>query len=407
MLVKLFKLGEDEVITTFTQGSHVLGRGTSLQCNDKRISRNHATIEVTPDNITLTSIHVNPCFLRAAESKTITILKKDATTQLHDGDNFALLPDDFWFKIKICEESSSEIEPKNFTSKRCSPDLDDAPPDKKIKTQNDNCDTNNSDVTNVEVLKPKENPNDSENGTTLEENGNSKVAWDNQDVLPKGDTAENKDAVPENIGEVQQVDEGTSQTDQATSKQDQNDQPTANQDDVPQIDPVTAKQDHNGQSTADKDDGNPSTSNSKPKRERCWYGAQCYRKNPVHRQDYTHPGDSDYESDPDDNRPTCSYGATCYRKNKDHRREYKHPSRDPPSKKKRNRKKVERLNVATSQEMREFDDSEDPFINDDDSDEYNGSSYEEDSDWDESQEADEDAENVKRLVKEANRFVKK
>ncbi|KAJ3649820.1 hypothetical protein Zmor_021540 [Zophobas morio] len=57
MLVKLFKLGEDEVITTFTQGSHVLGRGTSLQCNDKRISRNHATIEVTPDNITLTSIH--------------------------------------------------------------------------------------------------------------------------------------------------------------------------------------------------------------------------------------------------------------------------------------------------------------------------------------------------------------
>lgn len=53
----------------------------------------------------------------------------------------------------------------------------------------------------------------------------------------------------------------------------------------------------------------------------------------MHRQDYCHPGDSDYESDADDQRPICQYGAACYRKNKSHRRDFKHPPRDRPNNK--------------------------------------------------------------------------
>lgn len=77
-------------------------------------------------------------------------------------------------------------------------------------------------------------------------------------------------------------------------------------------------------------------------RESCKYGSSCYRKNPQHRKDFAHPGDSDYV-DPastsyntstggsDDNRPLCEYGNACYRKNPQHRRDYRH---DAPKKRK-------------------------------------------------------------------------
>ena len=38
-----------------------------------------------------------------------------------------------------------------------------------------------------------------------------------------------------------------------------------------------------------------STSDDKPKRKCCPYGSACTRKNPVHFQDESHPGDSDYK----------------------------------------------------------------------------------------------------------------
>lgn len=75
---------------------------------------------------------------------------------------------------------------------------------------------------------------------------------------------------------------------------------------------------------------------------------------------------------------------------------------------KRARKKVDRLNAANSEELRELDfsDSEDPFMADDDSDDYKEET-DDDSDWEDSQQAEEDSENIKRLVKEAEKFVQK
>lgn len=59
----------------------------------------------------------------------------------------------------------------------------------------------------------------------------------------------------------------------------------------------------------------------------CSYGASCYRKNPAHRAEQSHPGDSDYEDkdkDKDDEKPECPYGKNCYRQNPQHKHEYKH-----------------------------------------------------------------------------------
>ena len=70
----------------------------------------------------------------------------------------------------------------------------------------------------------------------------------------------------------------------------------------------------------------------------CPYGAVCYRKNPAHFKEFSHPGDKDRgETDtPADTTvataavgatvlPQCKYGMNCTRKNLLHFAEYSHP----------------------------------------------------------------------------------
>ncbi|XP_011052359.1 PREDICTED: aprataxin and PNK-like factor isoform X2 [Acromyrmex echinatior] len=72
-----------------------------------------------------------------------------------------------------------------------------------------------------------------------------------------------------------------------------------------------------------QDQASTSNSNRVP-REKCRYGAQCYRKNPNHKNNYSHPDDLDY--DEVDNREECPYGMKCYRKNPQHKAQFKHTS---------------------------------------------------------------------------------
>uniref|UniRef100_A0A8C9QHE6 Aprataxin and PNK-like factor n=1 Tax=Spermophilus dauricus TaxID=99837 RepID=A0A8C9QHE6_SPEDA len=115
------------------------------------------------------------------------------------------------------------------------------------------------------------------------------------------------------------------------------------------------------------------------KRTSCMYGANCYRKNPVHFQHFSHPGDSDYggvqiiDQDETDDRPECPYGASCYRKNPQHKIEYRH-------------------STLTGN-----------FI-DDEEEEYEPT--DEDSDWEPGKE-DQEKEDVEELLKEAKKFMKR
>uniref|UniRef100_A0A672ZC95 PBZ-type domain-containing protein n=1 Tax=Sphaeramia orbicularis TaxID=375764 RepID=A0A672ZC95_9TELE len=68
------------------------------------------------------------------------------------------------------------------------------------------------------------------------------------------------------------------------------------------------------------------------KRLPCPYGKDCYRKNPIHFQECSHPGDPDYKEEEEDeeeeaDRPECPYGTDCYRKNPLHKKEFKHTKR--------------------------------------------------------------------------------
>ncbi|XP_042618302.1 aprataxin and PNK-like factor [Cyprinus carpio] len=139
------------------------------------------------------------------------------------------------------------------------------------------------------------------------------------------------------------------------------------------------------------------TSTSKVKKQRrapCPYGSSCYRKNPVHFQECSHPGDSDYEEeeaeDADDDRPECPYGTHCYRKNLLHKKDYKH-TKSPPK------------TAAADDEGEDDDHYENSFINDESEEEEE---VDEDSDY-VPESDDSGKEDVKRLQKEAKAFIRR
>ncbi|NWV10693.1 APLF factor, partial [Ptilonorhynchus violaceus] len=131
----------------------------------------------------------------------------------------------------------------------------------------------------------------------------------------------------------------------------------------------------------------------------CMYGSGCYRKNPIHFQQFSHPNDDDYHDmemvarDDNDKRPECPYGTDCYRKNPQHKLEYKHSA--PPGK-----RAVEK-DSANDSEANEYD-LDDSFIDDE---EEECEPTDEDSDWEPSSE-EKDNEDVETLVQEACRFVR-
>ncbi|NWV63496.1 APLF factor, partial [Malurus elegans] len=146
-------------------------------------------------------------------------------------------------------------------------------------------------------------------------------------------------------------------------------------------------------------DASESSKQIQHKRTPCMYGSACYRKNPVHFQQFSHPNDDDYHDmvmvaqDDNDNRPECPYGTACYRKNPQHKLEYKHSA--PPG-----RKAVEK-DRASDGEANEYD-LKDSFT---DEEEEECEPTDEDSDWEPSSE-EKDNEDVETPVKEAHRFVR-
>ena len=121
---------------------------------------------------------------------------------------------------------------------------------------------------------------------------------------------------------------------------------------------------------ADKENRNVATENSKAPRPACPYGAGCYRKNPLHRQEEAHPGDDDYqdpspadqqeddEGEDDEDKPECEYGLDCYRKNPQHRKDFKHSRHPQP-------KRAAKVKNAKKKKKNEDDyDTDDSFIDD-------------------------------------------
>uniref|UniRef100_A0A8C3NY34 PBZ-type domain-containing protein n=1 Tax=Cyanoderma ruficeps TaxID=181631 RepID=A0A8C3NY34_9PASS len=162
-------------------------------------------------------------------------------------------------------------------------------------------------------------------------------------------------------------------------------------------------------------DASGSSKQMQHKRTPCMYGSGCYRKNPIHFQQFSHPDDDDYHDmeavaqGDSDNRPECPYGTACYRKNPQHKLEYKHSA--PPVTGRGTRqqtsnsgKRAVKKNGVSDGAANEYD-LNDSFIDDEEEEEEEYEPTDEDSDWEPSSE-EKDNEDVETLVQETRRFVR-
>ncbi|XP_044745230.1 aprataxin and PNK-like factor isoform X2 [Coccinella septempunctata] len=147
------------------------------------------------------------------------------------------------------------------------------------------------------------------------------------------------------------------------------------------------------------------------RREQCWYGQNCYRKNTSHKDQFSHPGDSDYSETSGDNRSQCPYGAQCYRTNPQHRKDFGHPTSRPAPKPSNIRKR--RTNVHAQSNVDYDSDSQDedePFSADEsssDSEVFGAGDSDSDYMGEPNFDDMEDGEEVEIMFKEAKKFLRK
>ncbi|KAF4520985.1 hypothetical protein B566_EDAN002481 [Ephemera danica] len=136
---------------------------------------------------------------------------------------------------------------------------------------------------------------------------------------------------------------------------------------------------------------NPPQATAQPQRQSCKYGQSCYRKNPQHRLDFSHPGDADFvvvTAPAPGSKPACPYGSNCYRKNPQHIQDYDHtqpPTATSPAKQGRKKRKAagQKKNTGHYSGSDSNESYESSFIGS--SDEYNPDPNDDDDtdeDWD-------------------------
>ncbi|XP_035211122.1 micronuclear linker histone polyprotein-like, partial [Stegodyphus dumicola] len=131
----------------------------------------------------------------------------------------------------------------------------------------------------------------------------------------------------------------------------------------------------------------------------CTYGKKCYRRHPNHLDQFSHPGDSDYASEPESSQSSqkndkndaisesegestkkeCPYGANCFRKNPQHKKDFKHTKKVRPQREAAKQADKKTKSSRNSDDVDSYD-LNDSFLNDDSADEYkpvdSGSDYE-------------------------------
>lgn len=463
---------------TVPAGETVVGRGPLFGIADKRVSRSHAVLEVVDDKLRVKSTHVNPCFYQAIGKTTFVPLKRDEWCWLHSGDCLALLPDKYSFRVitknpseEATLRNSQGLDEENELNDNSPCSLITSEPKVASPLQHKPSslpETSNT-RTNGNI------PNDVPSAINSKDDVEMAKSAQRKRVLPnwmlQGDLP--VQALPSRVVTAVKKKRTVTPSSQPTSsrKSKEEDRPgkkpsevsfpstssgltrTATPVNVPKRHVAANEEEDMEEEHCDytpklstpppsnsSSPGSPSASHNQPsvskvvgiddislspassqhtqesqqKRTPCMYGAQCYRKNPTHFQEFSHPGDNDYcdaengSQDDNDDRPECPYGTDCYRKNPQHKLEYKHTR--PPGRKlrKRNPKKGKKSVLAGDSDddggSNDYD-LDDSFIDDDDEEE-DFDITDEDSDWmPDSQ--DKDSEDVKGLLKEAKQFVRR
>lgn len=289
---------EKEVDIAIASPETVIGRDSILQCDDKRISRQHGIIKHDGDEvertIQITSTHTNPIFLRT-EDQVLNILTKDLTATLRHGEKFALLPDQYWFEVRFkdppAEEAAvSSSSPTTLEMAACSELL-------RVRTMEEV----NSAVEEQRVL-----PDWMSGGGSGEKRKNGEESEANSVKRAKNEDDANVASEGQDEAIVVKPDPDAAEASTSRSKS-------------PLVD---VNQKEVKKETAD-------STSSPPRRPSCEFGIRCYRRTLEHRTQFAHPNDSDYRRPtfppaPSD-APHCPFGVTCYRRNPQHFLDFQHP----------------------------------------------------------------------------------
>ncbi|XP_031806455.1 aprataxin and PNK-like factor isoform X2 [Sarcophilus harrisii] len=418
-------------------GETVIGRGPLLGITDKRISKRHAILELVDDQLKIKPIHVNPCFYRSSEKSQLLPLETNKWHWLNPGDSFSLLVDKYIFyvfsthsetectlrsMILFAYDSQLETSDDGITKGR----MNMLPTSSKRKKSLSS--GNSENIEAEQDLKKECRVSDQEYSTSSSKEVNESSVV-NKTKMTKANTK--KSEIP---GE--QINKNLHDEDHEHRTSPRNKRKKMDEyDKYESIEDSGNLKSHHNNLFQNKDQrfdpelrSDPETSSSiksiavpqdseenHPRRIPCIYGTSCYRKNPVHFQQFSHPGDRDYgdtqimNQDEDDNRPECPYGVSCYRKNPQHKIEYKHSIIPSEMKTKRSRHKATKKGVSVLDEDSDNDgqpneyDLNDSFL-DDEEDEYEPT--DEDSDWEPASE-DQEGEDVEELLKEAKKFMQK
>ncbi|XP_063892938.1 aprataxin and PNK-like factor isoform X1 [Helicoverpa armigera] len=357
-------------------GTHVIGRGKFLHNDDtdKRVSRNHAELEVTTDSVNLKSLHQNPCFYIKKSVET-HLLQQDSTVLLCHGDKFGLLPDHFWYEVLHCPDPDT---PSPATPDTTDKDIHNGEEavinwNEEVEEQ-DNVPPENGSTAEEEVLRFSE-----EQPLVFEQNSEEvngtrsaspslliapepdqptdvpttsnlpDIAPPTPDLPDSTDTEDYK--VPINLPAV-----GT----RSPAKRDHSPNDTS---------PVDLKRVKNervsdGDAAGPSNDQPSSNTDTKPNvaspaqpkprlRERCLYGENCYRRNPQHLSEFSHPRDADWGAG---SRGTCPYGAACRRRDPRHWAAHDHPpGTQPPHARPGNKRKRRQRQDSVSDDEERLD----------------------------------------------------
>ncbi|CAF1052583.1 unnamed protein product [Rotaria sp. Silwood1] len=417
--VELIPIAEGNRITVKENEKVIVGRGSSLGCNEKKISRHHAELLLKDDNtLWIKPTHANPVFYRPLNGKTIQ-LTKDVERELNDGDQIGLLPSSFFFRVSFStdennnndknDDSDSDslyawkkddnLSPVRATSPdQWSPthgyrrsisnqdtsvfdfdeDANDEPArtpskrtsfEKKISLDVEPKPRISMSVPTVNLTRISVPPPSVDNEDEIEPintNHTSRklpkwMAAPTPSPITKQTTATPKSSYSRNSSNTTPTSakrhlsfEGDSNSDVNESSNMSDVRSPATPIETKSPGKVLSKVPSTRSFDSDSADGfdfvaskttttTTTPSPSVPKRIKpgskrrpvCQFGASCYRKNPIHRAEQSHPGDSDYEDskqsydndnndDNDADKPLCPFGKSCYRQNPQHKRDFKH-----------------------------------------------------------------------------------
>lgn len=305
----------------------IIGRGF-LQCDDKRVSKNHGVIrtELAAGEITvyIKALHpTNPIFYRKQDATSDnSVLKKDESIFLTTGDKFRLTPDGEWLSIVETEDTvktemldteTQEMEdlgaignvPVEIAQEASSNEV-------ALKRKHeDESATDGAKRNRVDGDEPMPSSS-SEAGAHASLSTNAEVVDSLLPIKPDPDAhIPNSKSIASSVLSPAQPDEENLASTSAVS--------------------VTIKSDPDGPSAANAGSGIviKSPADSGALRPSCDFGIRCYRGGNDHRTSFAHPGDPDYRRPNFPpaplHAPLCPFGARCYRRNPSHFQEYQHP----------------------------------------------------------------------------------